>query len=149
MKTSQRIDLFSGFESQVFPTLAQPAGVTTLTIPITGWEWWALASARFTVNNGGGAATAQPFVSLQYGNLIAFTAGTSLLVGVGAVQINSFGLFAPQSTGAATAVMAGLPFIPVIDEGGVIIGYQGGDAATVLLTGFVVIIGRRRRNTPQ
>jgi len=146
MREEGYIGFGQGFESEVFPTLIQPAGTTTLITPVTGWEWWSLATARFLLNNTGGAVTAGAFVSVQYGNIIVFTGGPSLVAVAGASQIASFGMLCSGTTGVSLAVVASLPFAPVIGEGAVIFGFSGGDGATVIGNGNFIIIGKRRRN---
>src|SRR5262249_32043726 len=101
------IDLMAGLEQQTLNIPAGAPGAAQTTIAVTGWAWWQLAVARFTINNSAGAAVAWPFVSMLSGAIVVFTAGTSISVAVGSFGVPSFGMFAGNTTGASLVLMSG------------------------------------------
>ncbi len=141
------VDLFTGFEVEQIPTVATAGGVTSRLTLITGWAWWMLTSCNFTVNNLGGAAVVSPLLTVHISNnTVVYTTTPGGQVAIGAITNIEFGLLVSQAGVVGTGMTGSLPFVPILGEGDVTYGYTGGDVATVLTAGMLVIVGRRQRN---
>ncbi len=141
------VDLFTGFEVEQIPTSATAAGVQSKLTLITGWAWWLLTSCNFVVNNLGGAVVVSPLLTVHISsNTVVFNTTPGGQVAIGGITNIEFALLVSQSAVAGTGLTGSLPFVPIIGEGDVTYSYSGGDAATVLNPGMLVIIGRRQRN---
>ena len=140
------IDFFTGFESQAFQ-LPNAGGVSGLSSQvISGWAWWMLVSAECNIDNTAGAVPANPQCAIQYGNLEVCRSFTNLSVTNGQRELISWGHGLVGVGLANVGRCAGLPFLPIIGEGLVRLGFSGGDVNTSSSAVVILIIGRRYKN---
>jgi hypothetical protein len=140
------IDLIAGVEAVNIPLQATAAGVITQTYNVTGWSWWALINAQWTINNVGGAVAVSPIVQVDIGNIVIWTTPGTADVAGGAANLCCVNLFGSRQTPTGGRQGWGMPFVPIIDEGRITYGGTGGDVASTLNIGMLTIVGRRFHN---
>ncbi len=146
---SDSIDIFGPLEVENIPVASSTSPAVVTTVNITGWSWWMLVSAQWTVNNLGGALALSPLIQLDISNVVIWTLPGTQDVAAGATNLISAMMFATRQTVVGGRQALSLGFLPVDGEARLSIGGSGGDANTVIQTVMITILGRRRRNRPK
>lgn len=115
-----------------------------LVFPVRGWVWWLLVACRYSLDNSGGAAGATPQIQSEGGAAITIASISATAVGAGLTQAVSASLFSQLAT-VATIQTIPLHFCPIIGDGILRVGFNGGDAATAVSGIALIIVGQVRR----
>jgi hypothetical protein len=123
----------------------QAAGVHGVFL-LTGWDWVVILACTYQINNAAGAVNAVPVVTVIRSQFTNWFSVGFLPVGNGVTANISFGLGNAEQSGSAGSFVGVLPYVINDQSCSVDIGWDGGDAATIMTGATLVLGGQKHRS---
>lgn len=134
------------FPDLEFPVVQRQASGLSPTVTFEGWEWFVLLAATYQINNVAGGAQVFPSVIMSRSQFTYWFTVSPFSINIGGTQNNCFA-FGCGELGFATG-FAPAPLPTIINDGqcSLTIGWQGGDANTIMTGASLVIGGMKHRS---